>query len=165
MGDITLRFSKEYDIYLVAEDNDLYQLLLDGVYMYSPKTRRLFSGRSFKEKYKIDPDKWSMVKSIMGCAGDEVPGVPGIGPGRAIAYLNGELKKTSNHYKAIEKNWGLIKRNIELVHLPHHGTPETKLYEDEVTLDKFIDFCQTNSLWGISKVDKRKIWKEILCNG
>jgi 5'-3' exonuclease len=73
-----------------------------------------------------------MVKTLAGCAGDNVKGIYGVGEKRAIQYLKGHMKKGSKFYRLIEKNrMAMIKRNRPLVNLPYKGTPDFEVSRKE----------------------------------
>ena len=106
--------------YIVSGDEDLYQLLGEAVAIYKPGPNKPFTAGDFISKYGIDPDKWSDVKALAGCSGDNVEGVKKVGEATAIKYLNHRLKPSTKAWKSIkeaEAN-GIIKRNINLVKLP-----------------------------------------------
>lgn len=109
-------------IVIFSDDADLYQCLKPNVTMLSV----VRSGNSvmdvvkFEKHFNIPASRWADVKAICGCTTDNVPGVPQCGEGRAIAYLNGELKGGVVRTR-IEQSAGIIKFTDRLVRLPFDG--------------------------------------------
>ena len=122
------------EIIIISSDHDLYQLLSHRVSMYSPSSEidPLVTLQSFYHKYGVTPDQWADVKAIAGCRGDNVIGIYGIGELKAISYLKGELKETSDAYKKIESHYNLWTANHRLVSLPYPGCRRFRLAPDEL---------------------------------
>jgi len=133
------------DVVLVTSDNDMYQLLRPGIRMYSPTTDKIITHKSFEEKHGIAASRWAEAKSLMGCDGDEVPGVPGIGKVRAIQAIRKELPEKSKAYQSIHSKEGqaIIKRNERLVRLPLPGTKPLDLVPDEFEIKDFVRLCKS----------------------
>jgi 5'-3' exonuclease len=97
----------------------------------------------FYEKYMIEPDQWSKVKSVAGCDTDNVAGVNGVGAITAIKYLKGQLTVKSKALAEIRANAVIIKRNAELVTLPMKGTKYMDLVEgEEFNSSLFVEVFQ-----------------------
>jgi 5'-3' exonuclease len=155
--------NKSSDIFIVSNDEDLYQLLTNTVCIINARTNKFFTKQDFIKKYRIQPNDWKKAKSLAGCISDEVPGIPGVGIPTVINYLNNELPTHYKTYQKIKnpKYYDLIMRNKRLVVLPFEGTPE---YE--------IDFENKPTKKGIQKVAERynflpmkkdfKFWYKIL---
>lgn len=121
---------------IVGRDNDLYQLLSPNCRMFDTYNRTIIDEEVFFDKYGIYPDMWADVKGIAGCATDEVPGVPGIGPDRAIKYLLNKMKPTSTLYKRIVSSQDVIELTRKLVVLPFEGTPTFTLEKNKCRVVK-----------------------------
>ncbi len=119
---------------IVSTDRDFYQLLSPGVRQWLPDRQRMMTERRFREKYKIDPKFWAMVKALTGCDTDEVPGIEGVGEPTAIKYLRGELPTTYKVFARIQSPEGrtITERNRQLVKLPLYGTPKLQLWQDQL---------------------------------
>lgn len=79
-----------YDqIWLISSDRDWNLLIDKGVSQFSYVTRKEFTVDNWDEHYEFSRDEYISVKCLMGDSGDNVLGVPGIGPKRAV-----ELVKT-----------------------------------------------------------------------
>jgi len=129
-------------IFLLTNDQDLYQCLDHTVIMVNPwakdKKTRWYTGLDFRHEYYISTKQWGEVKSMAGCLGDDVQGIENVGPKTAIKYLNGTLKEGSKTYQAIQSPEGMAitKRNRGLVILPHEKTKPPKLRANMLTLKK-----------------------------
>lgn len=81
---------KRYDldqIWLVSSDKD-WDLLIDkGVSRFSYVTRKEITKDNWKEHYDFDIDDYISIKCLTGDSGDNVMGVPGIGPKRAVQLV------------------------------------------------------------------------------
>lgn len=115
--------SEDDRFYIISADEDLFQLIQEGVSMYRLSKKIMTTWQSFKKEYGIHPLGWWRVKTIAGCRTDKVPGVPGVGEKTAIKYLLKKLKKNSSAYQKIksEETRELEKRNARLVVLPFDG--------------------------------------------
>ena len=122
----------------VSGDNDLFQLLRFKNYtMFSPTANKLWTASSFALEYGVPARDWVAVKSIAGCPGDGVPGVPGVATKTAVQYLNGELRK-GKKCTAIENDKACIVRNYSLVALPFKGTEAVKAMPDDLSIVKLL---------------------------
>jgi 5'-3' exonuclease len=74
-------------IWLISSDRD-WNLLVDfNVSQFSYVTRKEFTLENWNEHYDFDKDDYISVKCLMGDSGDNVRGVPGIGPKRAVELV------------------------------------------------------------------------------
>lgn len=80
---------------IVSSDKDMLQLVDDSVVVYDPWKGRFYKSNDVKEKLGVSPAQVPDFLALAGDAIDNVPGVPGIGPKRALALL---LK-----YQSLEK--------------------------------------------------------------
>lgn len=74
-------------IWLISSDRDWNLLVDDNVSQFSYVTRKEFTVENWHEHYAWDRDSYISVKCLMGDSGDNVPGVPGIGPKKAAALV------------------------------------------------------------------------------
>ncbi len=119
------------EIIIISSDKDLYQCISANVSFYNPVKGKKLTLQGFRKQYGIQPIQWAIVKSIAGCATDEVVGIPGIGEKTAIKYLKNELKRTSKTYiKIIKNEFFTCMENDVLVELPFKGTKIFELQED-----------------------------------
>lgn len=76
------------DIWLISSDRDWDLLVADGVSRFSYVTRKEITLNNWNDHYEFSPEDYISIKCLMGDSGDNVIGVPGIGPKRAIALVN-----------------------------------------------------------------------------
>lgn len=74
-------------IWLISSDRDWNLLVDEGVSQFSYVTRKEFTVENWSEHYEFSRDEYISVKCLMGDSGDNVPGVPGVGPKRAIQLV------------------------------------------------------------------------------
>ena len=75
--------AKNYDvshIWLISSDKDWDLLISDRVSRFSYVTRKEITKDNWSEHYDYDVDDHISIKCLTGDSGDNIPGVPGIGP-------------------------------------------------------------------------------------
>lgn len=76
------------DIWLISSDRDWDLLVQPGVSRFSYVTRKEVTESNWNDHYDHSQEDYISIKCLMGDSGDNVLGVPGIGPKRAIALVN-----------------------------------------------------------------------------
>jgi DNA polymerase-1 len=76
------------DIWLMSSDRDWDLLVQDGVSRFSYVTRKEVTINNWNDHYDFSPEDYISIKCLMGDSGDNVLGVPGIGPKRAVALVS-----------------------------------------------------------------------------
>ena len=71
------------EIWLMSSDKDWDLLIKPGVNRFSYVTRKETTWQNWNDQYPFEPEQYISVKCLMGDSGDNVPGVPGVGPKRA----------------------------------------------------------------------------------
>lgn len=74
-------------IWLISSDRDWGLLIDEGVSQFSYVTRKEFTIDNWSKHYDFSRDEYISIKCLMGDSGDNVLGVPGIGPKRALALV------------------------------------------------------------------------------
>lgn len=74
-------------IVLVSSDRDWDLLVNEQVMRFSYVTRKETTLDNWSTHYDCDPDEYISIKCLQGDTGDNVPGVPGIGPKRAAELV------------------------------------------------------------------------------
>jgi 5'-3' exonuclease len=74
---------KDKNIWLISSDKDYDLLINERVSRFSYVTRKETTIDNWHTHYDFDPEDYISIKCLMGDSGDNVPGVPGIGPKRA----------------------------------------------------------------------------------
>lgn len=75
-------------IWLVSSDKDWDLLIDETTHRFSYVTRKETTLDNWAEHYEIPPEKYLSYKCLTGDAGDNIPGVEGIGPKRASGIIN-----------------------------------------------------------------------------
>lgn len=81
---------KKYDleyIWLISSDRDWDLLIQENVGRFSYVTRKEVRLDNWSEHYDVSPEQYISLKCLTGDKGDNVPGIPGIGPKRALTLL------------------------------------------------------------------------------
>ncbi len=85
------------EVVLATNDKDLFQLVEDGVKIYTtnkadlatPKDGFALLGKDHvKAKWGVEPGQIGDILCLVGDTADNIPGVPGMGPKRAVALIN-----------------------------------------------------------------------------
>jgi 5'-3' exonuclease len=75
------------DIWLISSDRDWDLLVGPGVSRFSYVTRKEVTIDNWNDHYDFDPEDYISIKCLTGDSGDNVAGVPGIGPKRAVSLV------------------------------------------------------------------------------
>ena len=83
------KFNTERDVYtiIVSSDRDLYQLINDYTFIFSPKSKELIDKAYIFNKYQMTPEQWVELKILQGDRSDNIPGIPGIGEVTALKLM------------------------------------------------------------------------------
>lgn len=126
---------------IITRDEDMYQLITNNTFIYDPDSKIKKNWEWFHRTYDIMPEQWADYKAIAGCKSDTVPGIPGMGEKRTLAYLKGD---TQWEERVLNAN-ALYMLCHNLVVLPHPSLNDYWLPYKQTKLDEddFINFCQT----------------------
>jgi len=121
------KYNLEY-IWLISSDRDWDLLIQENVARFSYVTRKEVTLDNWKEHYEVSPEEYISLKCLTGDKGDNVPGIPGIGPKRALGLIK-EYGDALNIYDAcpipgkykyiesLNENYEQILQNYELMDL------------------------------------------------
>jgi 5'-3' exonuclease len=121
-------------IWLISSDKDYDLLIKNNVNRFSYVTRKEITIDNWHEHYEFDPEDYISIKCLTGDAGDNVLGVPGIGPKRALALVReygscwdivASLPILDKKYKYIQdlnKSKDLLLLNFQLMDLQTYCT-------------------------------------------
>jgi len=120
-------YGLEY-IWLISSDRDWDLLIQENVARFSYVTRKEVTLDTWAEHYEVVPEKYISLKCLTGDKGDNVPGIPGIGPKRAVGLIKEygdalniyDACPINSHYKyiqALNDNSEQILINYELMDL------------------------------------------------
>ena len=121
------KYDLEY-IWLISSDRDWDLLIQKNVARFSYVTRKEVTLDNWKTHYDVSPEEYISLKCLTGDKGDNVPGIPGIGPKRALGLIK-EYGDALNIYDAcpipgkykyiesLNENYEQILQNYELMDL------------------------------------------------
>lgn len=104
--DIAAHLVKEKDkyglekIWMISSDRDWDLLIQEGVGRFSYVTRKEVTLENWHDHYDVTPEQFISLKCLTGDKGDNVPGIPGIGPKRALTLIE-EYGSALDLYDAI----------------------------------------------------------------
>ena len=75
------------DVFIVTADKDARQLIGDHIRIYNIRKNNVMDAAGLEEEWGIRPDQVVDFLALTGDSVDNVPGVPGIGPGFASTFL------------------------------------------------------------------------------
>lgn len=77
---------KEITIY--SADKDFYQLLSNKTQIYSPTKKKVYKIDNILEEFGVHPNNYLLYKVLLGDQSDNVPGVRGMGPKKAVKLFS-----------------------------------------------------------------------------
>ena len=125
--------SAEYDdCWLISSDKDWDLLISDKVSRFSTVTRKETTVHNWDEHYDFEIEDYITFKCLTGDKGDNVPGVPGVGPKRAVQLMEQygtvfdiyDACPIDGRYKyiqAVNENAEQLLMNVELMDLVTYG--------------------------------------------
>jgi 5'-3' exonuclease len=87
MGYLVKRFEADTqvdDVTIMSADKDFLQLVSKKTSIYSPTKKKTYRPEDVLEEYQIHSHNFINYKLLMGDAGDNVPGIQGLGPKKLI---------------------------------------------------------------------------------
>lgn len=119
------------DIWLVSSDRDWDLLVQPGVSRFSYVTRKEVTVDNWNTHYDFEPEDYISIKCLTGDTGDNVLGVPGIGPKRAAQLVqeygstydiiaNIPLQGKYKYIQELNKCGDLLMLNYQLMDLVTH---------------------------------------------
>lgn len=120
-------------IVLVSSDKDWDLLISPDVMRFSYVTRKEVTWDNWSTHYDYDPDDHISIKCLMGDTGDNIPGIPGIGPKKAYALV----KEYGTCYDIIA-SMPIASRYKYIANLNDFGTAQLL---DNYKLMDLMEFC------------------------
>ena len=153
---------KNYNATIISSDKDLLQLISDevNVKLLKQKDYILMDTQKFIETYGIKPIRMIDLKSLMGDASDNIPGVKGIGEKTALSLLQ-KYNTLDGIYEHIDEISGKTKE--KLINDKENAYFSYKL----ATIYKTIDFEYTFDSIKYNGINKEKLiekYKELEFN-
>ena len=128
--------NEEFIATIVSSDKDLLQLISDDVEVKLLKQKDYIrmNKQVFFDTYGIEPIRMIDLKSLMGDASDNIPGVKGIGEKTALKLLQ-QYQTLENIYNNIDKITGATKVKLETDIDNAHMSKELATIYKEVPLN------------------------------
>ncbi len=141
------------NVVIATFDKDLMQLVSDKVSVYSVKTKSFIHSAQVFENFGVLPDQIADYLALIGDSSDNIPGVMGIGPKKAIELLAkySNLDGIYNNISAISpsKTGDLLAAGRDSAYL---SLSLTKLIYSEKLLEEFpINTCNKLNFAEISQ--------------
>jgi DNA polymerase-1 len=90
-------------VWLISSDRDWDLLIQENVGRFSYVTRKETTLDNWESHYDVLPEEYISYKCLTGDSGDNVAGIPGVGPKRAISLIN-EYGSALDIYDAVPIN-------------------------------------------------------------
>jgi DNA polymerase-1 len=87
LATLAKRLQKHGDVYIATSDKDLLQMVGDNIYVYDAYRDEILDRDKVFAKFGVLPEQIPDYLALTGDTIDNVPGVPGIGPKRAVAII------------------------------------------------------------------------------
>jgi DNA polymerase I len=115
IGTMAKKYSKDYEIYILTGDKDLYALVNEKVKIYDTLKKKIFWLKETKEKFEIEACFVSDYLAIVGDTSDNIPWISWIWPKKAVVLIN-DFWSLENIYEAIDKldAWEILEMSEEI---------------------------------------------------
>ena len=166
---LTRRGTEEnYRVFILSGDRDIFQLVTDKVTLLYPVTTgpskgiQLMDPAAVEKKTKVPPRLYPDLAALTGEQADNLPGVPGVGPGFAAKWLteygdlDGVIANQDNikgkKGEALRENIENVRRNRRLnqlvddLNIPLDLGEDTRFLPDLDALDSFFDEVQFRTI-------------------
>ncbi len=146
------------NIWLISSDKDWDLLVDENISRFSTVTRKEITLDNWDEHYDFDPEQYLTFKCLTGDKGDNVPGVMGVGPKRAVTLMQnmGDIFDIANSlpihgkYKYIENlnNFGKdqLLLNVELMDLKLNPVSHIGVENAQEILEKVENYVSEDRL-------------------
>lgn len=87
LATLAVKLKTRGDVYIATSDKDLLQMVGDHVYVYDAYQDLIYDRDRVRAKFGVAPEQIPAYLALTGDTIDNVPGVPGIGPKRALEII------------------------------------------------------------------------------
>nr|WP_245195011.1 DNA polymerase I [Kocuria subflava] len=112
----------DFEVLVFSGDRDAFQMVDDHVTVVypgrTPSDLKMMDAAAVMEKYKVPPQYYPDLAALTGEQADNLPGVPGVGPGFAAKWIEayGDVESVLEHAEKITGKKGeALRENVELV--------------------------------------------------
>jgi DNA polymerase-1 len=100
LATLAVKLKEHGDVYIATSDKDLLQMVGENVFVYDAYGDIIYDRDKVLAKLGVAPERIPTYLALTGDTIDNVPGVPGIGPKRAVEIIN----KYRDFAEALEKD-------------------------------------------------------------
>ncbi len=100
LATLAVKLKAHGEVYIATSDKDLLQVVGENIYVYDAYGDIVYDRKKVIAKLGVTPEQIPMYLALIGDTIDNVPGVPGIGPKRAV----GIIQKYKDFDDAIEND-------------------------------------------------------------
>jgi DNA polymerase-1 len=111
-------YTTEYEAIICSNDKDMYQLLNECTCMFNVSTCKYMYTDGMVEKTGVQPHEFRDYLALQGDGGDNVPGLPNVGPKTAAKWIQkyGNIDNLLEHVDEIKgRHNTTLKENKELL--------------------------------------------------
>lgn len=150
---------------IISTDQDMLQLVNENTRVYSPTKDIIIDVDNFENITGVIREKYVEYKAIMGDKSDNISGIPGAGPKRALKILNDGISEQTDENKLLfERNFKLMSLDfslstnpIEREHLESHH--EQVLSQCKIDIKQFENACKYYNMVNI--MNNIHGWKQL----
>lgn len=113
---------EQFEVLVFSGDRDAFQMIDENVTIVypgrTPSDLKMMDAAAVLEKYKVAPSSYPDLAALTGEQADNLPGVPGVGPGFAAKWIEayGPVESILEHAQQITGKKGeALRENLELV--------------------------------------------------
>ncbi|MDO5617730.1 DNA polymerase I [Kocuria sp.] len=114
--------AEDFEVLVFSGDRDAFQMVDEHVTVVypgrTPSDLKMMDAAAVMDKYKVPPQNYPDLAALTGEQADNLPGVPGVGPGFAAKWIEayGDVESVINHAQKITGKKGeALRENLELV--------------------------------------------------
>lgn len=137
---------------IVTSDQDLLQAIDEFTSVYNPIKKFLYDVESFSQQFSIPLSEFVSYKALMGDKSDNIQGIPGVGPKRAIRIINKGIDSSLS-----SKEIDIYKHNINMIDLSSgikHHPEEKSIYNYQLKnttnhqpdYNMFLQLCEDHQI-------------------
>jgi len=153
----------DQDSVVISTDQDMLQLVNENTQVYSPTKDLIIDVENFEDVVGVNRERYIQYKAIRGDKSDNIDGIPGAGPKRALKILDEGVSNLSEEYhELVERNvklmcltFSLETNPLECKHLQEHHAQV--INECKVDMKQFENACKYYNMVNI--INRMNEWK------
>ncbi|RKW21475.1 hypothetical protein D8B46_07450 [Candidatus Gracilibacteria bacterium] len=104
LGTLATKFKKDKNnqVFILSGDKDLFSLISENVFVYDTMKKIVFDSEKTVEKFGVKPEMIIDYLAICGDKADNIPGIEGFGPKKAVDLIN-QIGGVESIYKEVKK--------------------------------------------------------------